>query len=47
MQTSDSFASMNLPQATPVRSHRGVEDLIYQLVTVGAILVVLGTVWVF
>lgn len=26
---------------------RGIEDIVYQLVTVGAILLVLGSVWVF
>lgn len=28
------------------RAHR-VEDMVYQVVTVGAILLVLGTVWIF
>jgi hypothetical protein len=48
MQTLPQTAST--PQADPQPDSRGVrrvEDLVYQAVTVGAILLVLGSLWVF
>jgi hypothetical protein len=33
--------------STPDKLRRPVEDVVYQVVTVGAILLVLGSLWVF
>lgn len=48
MQSTTQFASNSLPpsRAGFLRS-RPAEDVVYQLVTVAAILLVLGSLWVF
>jgi len=40
-------ASTPLLSAQKARRPRPVEDVIYQVVTVGAILLVIGTLWLF
>ncbi len=47
MQSPTSNASSVLPPSPRGWRSRPVEDLIYQVVTVGAILLILGSVWVF
>jgi hypothetical protein len=48
MQTAPNNASTPLPKTNPegLRTYR-VEEVVYQAVTVGAILLVLGSLWVF
>ena len=48
MQTAPKLASTPLPQANRegTRTYR-VEERVYQVVTVGAILLVLGSLWIF
>lgn len=48
MQTLPQVASTpGADSKTQKRSARPVEDVVYQLVTVGAILLVLGSLWLF
>lgn len=48
MQNLPQTASPSPTQVRPeLRSARQVEDVVYQVVTVGAILLVLGSLWVF
>lgn len=48
MQAAHKTASSPLPKTTPdgTRTYR-TEEVVYQAVTVGAILLVLGSLWVF
>jgi hypothetical protein len=47
MHSSNRNACTPLPTSRTGWRRRPVEDVVYQLVTVGAILVVLGSLWVF
>jgi hypothetical protein len=48
MQTSSPSASTQMPQTSPEAANTyRKEDLVYQAVTVAAILLVLGTLWLF
>ena len=48
MQTANKTASTPLPRTNPegTRTYR-TEEVVYQAVTVGAIILVLGSLWVF
>jgi hypothetical protein len=48
MQTAPQTASTPLPKTNPegLRTYR-VEEVVYQVMTVGAILLVLGSLWIF
>jgi len=42
------LASSNTPNTLPARTAaRPMEDVVYQVVTVGAILMMLGSLWIF
>jgi hypothetical protein len=47
MQSTPQTASHRLPTSNAAVPTRPMEDLIYQIVTVAAILLVLGSLWVF
>lgn len=47
MQSPETNASNLTPSARSGWRARPVEDVIYQVVTVGAILLVLGSLWIF
>lgn len=47
MHSPDVNASTSLPDSRTGWRARPVDDVVYQLVTVGAILLVLGSLWVF
>jgi len=47
MHSPNRNASTPLLSAQTARRTRPVEDVIYQVVTVGAILLVIGTLWLF
>jgi len=48
MQPSPEFASIALPMASdPIEVSRHLADRVYQVVTIAAMLLLLGSLWVF